>query len=260
MTLPRRSALALPIVLAPAAAAQPRPRPVLAATPISRTDLPWWKRRHQEKLEELRHKRPSLVFYGDSITQNWEGHGPPAWRDFAPVWQRYYGDRNAVNLGFIGDTTASLLWRVENGEAAGISPKVAVVLIGANNLGHLHWSADDTEAGIGAIVRALRGRLPAAKLLVLGILPSERSEWATETTLTVNKALVARYGGGAGGVTFVDAGSVFMSGGRLNRGLYYDPLLTPPEPPLHPTAEGQAKLAAAIEPILARLMVDEPHH
>jgi len=49
-----------------------------------------------------------------------------------------------VNLGFVGDTTASLLWRIDNGEATGIEPKVAVILIGANNLGHLHWSTDDT--------------------------------------------------------------------------------------------------------------------
>ena len=34
----------------------------------------------------------------------------PTWQDFQPAWQRFYGDRHAVNLGFNGDTTASLLW------------------------------------------------------------------------------------------------------------------------------------------------------
>ena len=29
------------------------------------------------------------------------------WADFRPVWQRFYGDRNAVNLGFRGDATAT---------------------------------------------------------------------------------------------------------------------------------------------------------
>ena len=106
--------------------------------------------------------------------------GPPDWRDFAPVWQRFYGDRNAVNLGFNGDATSHLLWRIENGEVAGIAPKVAVILIGANNLGRLHWSAEDTVAGIDAIVTQLRHRLPHTKLLLLGVLPSDRSAWATE--------------------------------------------------------------------------------
>lgn len=247
------------IPLAGTATAQPHQRPVLAAVPIARTDLPWWKHRHEEKLAELRRTHPALIFLGDSITQNWEAHGPPPWKDFAPVWQRFYGDRNAVNLGFIGDTTASLLWRIDNGEVAGIAPKVAVVLIGANNLGRVHWSADETLAGIAAILRELHSRLPQTKVLLLSVLPSDRSEWASETTVAINKGLAAKYGSGGGSVTFLDVTHVFMTGGHLDRALFYDPLLTPPEPPLHPTAEGQARLAAAIEPTLATLLGDRPH-
>jgi lysophospholipase L1-like esterase len=41
--------------------------------------------------------------------------------------------------------------------------------------------------------------------------------------------------------------------------LFYDPKLTPPAAPLHPTAEGQALMAAAIEPTLAALLGDRPH-
>ena len=108
---------------------------VLAATPISRMDLKWWRERHQAKLAELRRVRPNLIFLGDSITQDWEDDGPEPWRDFVPEWRRFYGDRNAVNLGFKGDTTASLLWRIRNGEVDDIAPRAAVILIGANNLG-----------------------------------------------------------------------------------------------------------------------------
>ena len=161
-------------------------RTVLAAVPISRMDLSWWRARFDAKQAELRDRHPALVFYGDSITQDWERSGPPAWMDFALLWQRFYGDRNAVNLGFIGDTTASLLWRIDNGEATGIAPKVAVI-IGANNLGHLHWSADETVLGIDTIMSEWTTRLPSTKLLLLGILPSERSDWATETTLAVKQ-------------------------------------------------------------------------
>jgi lysophospholipase L1-like esterase len=252
----RRTALAGAFAAAalPARAAAPqKPRTVLAATPLSRTDLPWWRARHEAKLEELRTKRPTLVFYGDSITQQYERHGPPDWQDFAPVWERWYGKRNAVNLGYTGDTTAHLLWRIENGEAAGIAPKAAVVLIGANNLGRVHWSAEDTVAGIDAIIRALHRHLPDTRILLLGILPSDRSEWATETTVAVNKALAGRYGKGAD-VAFLDIGPTFMRNGRIDHGLFYDPLLTPPQPALHPTAQGQARMAEAIEPTLAALL------
>jgi lysophospholipase L1-like esterase len=243
-------------VVTPAPA--PEARTILAAVPISRTDLPWWRKRHEAKLEELRRDKPELVFYGDSITQNWEKHGPPPWMDFVPVWNHFYGDRNAVDLGFIGDTTASLLWRIENGEAGGISPKVAVILIGANNLGRVHWSAEDTVAGIDAILAALHQRLPHTKILLLSVLPSARSEWATATTAEINRMLAAKFRH-ANGVTFIDVSAVFMKNGRLNRDLFYDPKLDPPEPPLHPTAEGQARLAAAIEPTLASLLGDRQH-
>ncbi len=252
----RRLLLAAPLALAAiprASAAQ-----VLAATPIARNDLKWWRERHQAKLIELRRDRPNLIFLGDSITQDWERDGIEEWRQFAPVWRRFYGDRNAVNLGFNGDTTASLLWRIQNGEVEGISPKVAVILIGANNLGRLHWSATDSLLGIDAIIGELRRRLPATKILLLGVLPSERSEWATATTWTINRGLEDRYARDPT-VTFLDVGHVFMRDGALNRDLFFDPKLRPPEPPLHPSAQGQALMAAAMEPVLAALLGDKPH-
>jgi len=232
---------------------------VLAATPISRMDLPWWRERHHAKLEELRRAKPALIFLGDSITQNWEYDGPEPWRRFAPVWRRFYGDRNAVNLGFKGDTTASLLWRIRNGETDGIAPKAAVILIGANNLGRLHWSAADTLLGIDTIITDLKHRLPTTKLLLLSVLPSRRSDWVDATTVTINRGLATKYTGDAM-VTFVDVTSVFRKNGALDISLFYDPNLRPPDPPLHPTADGQALMAAAMEPVLARMLGDQPHH
>lgn len=239
-------------------AAAPAQHVVLAATPISRMDLKWWHLRFEEKQQELRKGPVNLIFLGDSITQDYELSGPQEWRDFAPIWQRFYGDRHAVNLGFNGDATSHLLWRIENGETSGISPKVAVILIGANNLGRLHWPAEDTVTGIGVIIQQLRQRLPHTKLLLLGVLPSDRSAWATETTIAINRALAARYGHG-GDVTYLDVGHVFMKNGRLDRDMFLDPKLTPPDPPLHPTAEGQQRMAEAIEPTLASLLGDRPH-
>jgi lysophospholipase L1-like esterase len=232
---------------------------VLAAIPISRMDLKTWRERHEAKLAELRRDKPTLIFLGDSITQSWEYDGVDEWRQFVPVWRRFYGDRNAVNLGFSGDTTASLLWRIRNGETDGIAPKVAVILIGANNLGRLHWPAADTVLGIDTIIADLRRRLPSTRILLLGVLPSERSDWTTETGLAINRVLAEKYAHDPV-VTFLDVGYIFMKDGRLNRDLYYDPKLNPPEPPLHPSAQGQALMAAAMEPVLARLLGDQPHH
>jgi lysophospholipase L1-like esterase len=210
------------------------------------------------KLKEIAAAKPELIFLGDSITQDWEDTGPPDWRDFVPIWQRFYGDRHAVNLGFKGDTTASLLWRIRNGEVAGIAPKAAVILIGANNLGKVHWSARDTVAGIDAIIGDLHRRLPTTKLLLLAVLPSERSAWITQTTTEINRMLTDRYKADQS-VAFLDLTALFMRGDTLNRSLFFDPLLTPPDPPLHPSAQGQAIMARAMEPVLANMLGDKPH-
>jgi len=242
--LPRRTLLAFPLTAAlPAQAKGP-----LAATPLSRADA-WWKARHEAKLAEIKAKKPNLIFLGDSITQDWEHP------EYAQAWQRFYGDRNAVNLGFKGDATSHLLWRIQNGEVASIAPKAAVVLIGANNMGRLHWPADETLLGIDAILAELRRRLPTTKILLLSVLPSERNDWVTETTKTINRALPAH----ANGATFVDVTNVFVKNGRLDKTLFSDPFMTPPEPALHPSPAGQILLSQAIEPHLSVLLGDRPH-
>ena len=227
----------------------------LSASPLARLDTPWWRARHQEKLEEIRRGRVDLVWLGDSITQDWEMQGPPDWRDFAPVWQRFYGGRNAVNLGFKGDTTAHLLWRMQNGELDGIAPKAVVILIGANNMGRVHWTAAQTVAGIGAVVEEARRRLPAARIILLGVLPSVRSKWVTRTTNQVNRELATVYPAG-GPVTFMDLGRLFMRDGEVDRSQFYDDFLNPPDPPLHPTAQAQRQIAEAIEPVVAASLGD----
>ena len=122
----------------------------------------------------------------------------------------------------------------------------------------MHWSADDTVAGIDAIIAQLRHRLPQTRLVLLGVLPSDRSAWITKTTLEVNKALAARYGHGSD-VTFLDLSGVFMKGGVLNHDLFLDPKASPPGAALHPSAEGQARMAEAMEPTLAALLGDHRH-
>jgi lysophospholipase L1-like esterase len=251
--LTRRHALLAPaLVLGGAAARAP-----VAATPISRMETPRWRKRFEAKRAEMRSRPVDLVWYGDSITENWERDGPPAYFDFAPVWQHYYGDRHALNLGFSGDSTAHLLWRLRNGEAEGISPRVAVVLIGANNLGLAHWDAEQTLAGIAAVLDEIRGRLPRTRILLLPVLPSVRSAWATKQTGRIDHGLAERYGDGEQ-VAYVDVTGLFLRDGRTDPGQFYDPSLDPPDPALHPTAQAQARMAAAIEPTLAQLMGDAP--
>ena len=69
-----------------------------------------------------------LLFLGDSIIEGWSGRGKQ-------VWEKSYADLKPANFGIGGDRTQHVLWRIDNGELDGISPKVLVLMLGTNNLG-----------------------------------------------------------------------------------------------------------------------------
>lgn len=133
-----------------------------ANTPKRRATEGWLHDRCEAMNARVAEGNVDLLFIGDSITQSWEGGGKD-------VWTEYYGDRNAVNLGISGDRTQHVLWRLANGNIDGISPKVAVIMIGTNN--SRANSAVEIADGIGAIVQMLREKLPDTNILLLDIFP-----------------------------------------------------------------------------------------
>ncbi len=192
---------------------------------------------------------------GDSITNNYDKAKLPD-ENFQPTWEQFYAPRKALNLGFSGDTTAHVLWRLQHGEVAGLHPKVALVLIGTNNTGHGE-TAEETELGIDAVVADLEQRLPETHVLLLGILPSDISDSKTQRDRAVNRYLANGYGENPR-VTYLDIGAIFYHAGVLNAAIFYDPRLPQHGKSLHPDTNGQRMMAEAIEPTLARLMGDAP--
>jgi lysophospholipase L1-like esterase len=228
--------------------------------PIERLDDFKWKARHEAKLLEASSRPVHLVLLGDSITANYESKGPKPLRDYSGVWQRYYADRYAFNLGFSGDGTRHLLWRIMHGEIDGIAPKVALTLIGTNDIGWLHRSAADAVAGIDAVVAELHLRLPPTRILLIGLLPSDRGTSVQQAMEEINSALAARYGNGqVPYVTYRDVSPAFLKDGALDASLFSDPQQVLPEPAVHPSPEGQERMAAALEPTLSELLGDARH-
>src|SRR6516165_6729251 len=68
----------------------------------------------------------------------------------------------------------SPLWRLQHGNLAGPQPKAVVLLIVTNDLAYGR-SPELTADGIRANLEVLRERLPAARILLLGLLPREES-------------------------------------------------------------------------------------
>jgi lysophospholipase L1-like esterase len=234
----------------PAGAANP------AVVPIDGSVMTWWADRHRALLEAVHlHADSELLLIGDSITHNYDKAKPPD-ENFQPAWEQFYEPRQALNLGYSGDTTGHVLWRLANGEVDGLHPKVAMVSIGTNNTAR-GQTAEQTEAGIDAVVASLEQRLPGTRILLLGILPSDISDAKTAADRAVNRYLARRYGEDSR-VTYLDVGSIFYKDGALNARIYYDPRLPQRGRPLHPDTNGQRMMAEAIEPTLARLMGDAP--
>ena len=151
-----------------------------AVVPVPRNN-PSWMTRHEQILARIDQGEVDLLMIGDSITQSWEDVG-------RRVWDTYYGHRRAVNLGFAGDRTEHVLWRLDHGEIEGIAPKLVVVMIGTNNNGGArHDPPEETAAGIQTILTTLRTRLPLTKILLLGIFP--RSASADDPLRRLNVAI-----------------------------------------------------------------------
>jgi lysophospholipase L1-like esterase len=130
--------------------------------PVPRKDA-WWQKRHEKFVEQSKAGNIDVAFIGDSITQGWEGPGKQAWeKNFAPL--------KAGNYGIGGDQTQHVLWRLTEGkELGGINPKVAVMMIGTNNIAGA--SAKDIATGVEAIVKELRKQKPEIKVLLLAVFP-----------------------------------------------------------------------------------------
>ena len=149
-------------------------RAVMPAIPDAKWTKGWWMPRHEQKLAEIRKiGNPKVVFLGDSITHFWEDSGRGL-----RTWNKYFTNETyrAVNLGFSGDRTEHVLWRIAHGELDGYQAKAVVLMLGTNNTGHFPIEKEPPEAtilGMQAVVRAIRAKQPQAKLVICAIFPCD---------------------------------------------------------------------------------------
>jgi beta-glucosidase len=209
---------------------------VSAALPLSRDA--GWMQRHESFNARVKQGHVDLIFLGDSITHGWEGGGHQ-------VWQKYYGHRNAVNLGIGGDQTGHVLWRLDHGNIDGIAPKLAMLMIGTNNIGG--YTPAEIADGIKAIVEKLRAKLPCTKVLVLGVFPrgATLNDPLRQQQMQINEIIAKLADGKA--VFFLDINPKFLTAdGVLRREVFPDLVqLTP---------KSYETWAEAIEPTVAKLM------
>ena len=127
----------------------------------------WWANRFLSRhklVEQQRGKTVDLVLLGDSIMHFWEWKHPASWKKLTQ-------GRTVLNLGYGGDRTQNVIWRVENGELDGYTAKNIVLMIGTNNNSSKDTDPANVAAAIEKIVALVRAKQPGAQLILHPIFP-----------------------------------------------------------------------------------------
>lgn len=202
----------------------------------------WWQQRHNKILRDDK-SNIQLIFLGDSIVHYWEkeGYGKP-------IWQRHYGVGFAYNMGFKNDRTENLLWRINNGELHGTSPKAVVLLIGTNNA--KKNSAEDIAKGINSIIDSIIKKLPDTIVIVHRIFPRGKVNNPLRKITDEASEIVAKRADN-NTVIYLDINRHFEdSYGNVPKDIMADGL--------HPTTGGYVLWANALADILNKYNVKRP--
>lgn len=204
-----------------------------------------WLTRHEENLTVAKKGGVEILFLGDSITDGWR------WGDHGDkLWAKYFAPRHAANFGIGYDRIQNVLWRIDNGELDGISPKVVILLIGTNNTGNEddgrpRNTTPEIITGISNLVRRIQFHLPQTKIILFGIFPrGEKNDPIREQVKAVNAGISQL---ADAKVKFLDIGEKFLApDGTLPREMFPDLL--------HPNAKGYQIWTDALIPVLDELM------
>lgn len=219
--------------------------------PVPRTDGDYdWMARHQAVLA-ARSTQPTTVFLGDSIT-HYLGGEPAATGAFLSTHrgEAFLAAVSAakagpvLNAGFGGDRTEHLLWRLDHGELDGIHPKRVVLMIGTNNI-LSGADAVSTAAGVRACLLRIRGKMPEAKIALMGILPAGNPATNPHRATVRDTNIALKSLAQEAKCDFLDIGDQFLDAeGIIPAALMNDAI--------HPTLAGYEIWQKALLPLLGK--------
>lgn len=183
-----------------------------------------------------------VLFLGDSITQRWD---LGLW-GAKPVWDANMRPRGVLDAGVSGDRTEHLLWRLDHGNLDGPPPKVAIVLIGTNDLAHGR-PPELAAKGIRAVLIRLRQKLPETRILLLGLWPrgATAGDPLRQEVGEVNNLIKTCADGSS--IVYADIGGVLLDKkGVLSTKLSPDLL--------HFSGAGYKLLAPELDPLIDRML------
>lgn len=192
-----------------------------------------------------------VVFYGDSITDNWS----------KPTYGGFFPGRPYVNRGIGGQTTSQMLLRFR-ADVIGARPRVVVILAGTNDIaGNAGQVALETVQGNLATMAEL-ARQHGIRVVLASVLPIaddkkdaegkplQRSGDRPPATIVAMNRWLADYARADGHVYLDYFSALVDEEGRLRRELNDDGL--------HPNAAGYAVMAPLAEKAIAQALASPP--
>lgn len=200
-----------------------------------------WLKECEDRIAAAQGKPVDILFIGDSITQNFVEFPNKGWNLVGgSVWNKHYAQRNALNLGVGSDGTEHILWRLDRENIKDFKPKLIVLLAGVNDM---EYSPEDIAAGTKAVLDKCRAMYPAAKIILMAILPNGRNPAKTAAANQITKTYADNEN-----VFYLDLGPSMPVAGTNITGVGRDHV--------HLTSEGYVIWASNLDPLLDKLM---PH-
>lgn len=207
--------------------------------PIRRYD--WfrklWRQRRAQFQQQAASQQNAVVFLGDSITQGW---GPNCGDSFPGM--------KVANRGISGDTTRGMLIRLQE-DVLDLNPAAVVLLMGTNDLEE--GASPETIAGnFRLMIAELKKHSKSLPIIVCRVFPSSASKKRSAADIRELNDRYASVVRGDSQITVVDTWTLFANEQGDAKKEEFPDLL-------HPNAQGYAKWAAALRPVLATLRLTE---
>ena len=191
----------------------------------------WWSERLLQKRNQIADSKGEidLVFFGDSITHNWERPGKDKLAELSKTY-------SILDIGYGGDRTQHLVWRGLNGELDGYKAKCVMLMIGTNN----REPVEDIAKGVRRVLDVIAEKQPQAKTLLLPIFV--RGEGPANARRVANEKVNAIIKGYADGdkVIWVDFNAKYLDAKGDTKWIMPDRL--------HPNAAGYKIWTDAVLP------------
>ena len=233
--------------IAPLVPAKAKKAPSATAIPVAARPSAWfkgskwWPVRCLEKRNEIVTNSDAeydIVMVGDSITHRWERKGGEGRALCAELKKRY----SILNLGYGGDRTQHVIWRLENGELEGYKAKLFTVMIGTNNPDK---NPANVAAGVKRILELIAEKHPESKIVLMPIFPrGANKDGRNERNKKVN-ALIKEYADGER-IMWLDFNDKFLTDGVLTKKVMNDLL--------HPNENGYRIWLDAISPLFREVL------